>query len=77
MVTCLVTRIPDMAAKLLTFEPQLWPFSFPNALTVGDLYADRMAMRPNVTCKGSSSSSQSHFPFATASFGFSGRLGIP
>src|SRR5215470_5063301 len=64
-------------ARFFSFEAQLRRCRRPKSLTSGDRYAERIAMRPNVACRGSRRFSQSPRPAAIASSGSSGKFDKP
>jgi hypothetical protein len=73
----LLRRSQVWRARFLSFEAQLRRCRHPKSLTSGDRYAERIAMRPNVACRGSRRFSQSPRPAAIASSGSSGKFDKP
>src|SRR5215468_8324499 len=73
----LLRRSQVWRARFFSFEAQLRRCRRPKSLTSGDRYAERIAMRPNVACRGSRRFSQSPRPAAIASSGSSGKFDKP
>ena len=73
----LLRRSQVWRARFPSFEAQLRRWRHPKSLTSGDRYAERIAMRPNVACRGSRRFSQSPRPAAIASSGSSGKFDKP
>src|SRR6516164_8504613 len=73
----LLRRSQVWRARFFSFEAQLRRCRRPKSLTSGDRYAERIAIRPNVACRGSRRFSQSPRPAAIASSGSSGKFDKP